>query len=78
MILDHHCLFLGVCIGRNNYRWFVLTVVWIIWGCLYLWVLSAFVTYQTYDKFTWPLEWKMNKLTKAKRFRGQHQSRTAS
>ena len=26
MRFDHHCAFLGTCIGVNNYRWFVLLI----------------------------------------------------
>lgn len=33
--MDHHCIWINNCIGYNNYRTFVLTLVYLVIGCWY-------------------------------------------
>ena len=38
---DHHCIWLGQCVGRNNYKWFLAFLVSHIWLCVYGVLLGA-------------------------------------
>lgn len=37
---DHHCVWLGTCIGRRNYKWFVYFVSLLTSFCLYIIAMS--------------------------------------
>ena len=41
MEMDHHCIFLNNCVGLNNMRHFLLLIVFLMIGCIY--VLSSCV-----------------------------------
>ena len=37
---DHHCVWLGTCIGRRNYKWFIYFVSSLASFCLYIVAMS--------------------------------------
>jgi hypothetical protein len=39
---DHHCVWLGTCIGRRNYKWFIYFVSTLASFCLYIVAMSIF------------------------------------
>jgi Uncharacterized protein containing DHHC-type Zn finger len=45
--MDHHCVWINNCIGYNNYRTFVLTLVYLVIGCWFGVALLFFPFYST-------------------------------
>ena len=39
--LDHHCVFIGSCVGAGNRRAFMVFVFWTVAGCVYVAALSS-------------------------------------
>lgn len=50
MDMDHHCLFLNNCVGRNNLQPFLLFLAWLLLGALYIVGTVSYLLYQRWDQ----------------------------
>ncbi len=41
--MDHYCPWMGNCVGKNNYRYFVLFLIYLFLGCVYILMVSYYV-----------------------------------
>lgn len=65
--LDHHCVFIGSCVGAGNRRAFVVFVYWTVIGCVYVYLLSAMLLWQRRAEVAdaWTQFWQLFTLKRA-------------
>ncbi|KAL3160969.1 hypothetical protein ABBQ38_009360 [Trebouxia sp. C0009 RCD-2024] len=50
MDMDHHCFFLNNCVGRNNLKCFLLFLIWLLLGAMYIMGTALYLLYQRWDE----------------------------
>ncbi|KAL3162952.1 hypothetical protein ABBQ32_009386 [Trebouxia sp. C0010 RCD-2024] len=50
MDMDHHCFFVNNCVGRNNLKPFLLFLIWLLLGALYIIGAALYLLYQRWDE----------------------------
>lgn len=65
--LDHHCVFIGSCVGAGNRRAFMVFVYWTVAGCAYVAALSLALLWQRRSEVAevWAAFWRLFKPRRA-------------